>query len=692
MELEGKMDIRPPPKNTVITLLFLFISTFIVNANAAIKQTNPSLDELLAMSIEDLFNVKISVASRFNESSLQVGSTSTVITEEQWSSLGARWLSDALGNLPSTIILPNWFGAEPIYIRGYADGNNTGGIATLIDGVLINTFDGSPQFSRNNINLGILDRAEMIRGPGSALYGENAFHGVLSLHTFESEKDFARFRTDYSSNQFYDASLKYSKTIGSKWRLHTAGAVSGQGNQDQKYNYFDTTANTTAESNRELRFNTQSAIIKLKSSPINKTSYSVSYFFDKNNKNDFYSAGTSGGLASNDTGGVDTTFWMTQLGGKYQLDKNKDASLNVFIFKQERTFDRAFQPGDTTNFVGIGELVGIGEEINYGANLTLRQKKLFENTQWSLDFAVKRQDLGDYSVRQTDGAGSEFRAFPLAFSNSTRDVFSVALDSSTKIYQNKFILRYGFRFDNYSDFGSHVSPRLGLIFQPTSDSALKLLYGHAFRVPNAGEVKGFATVITNSEVEPETIDTYELIYVKNTRYTRQEYTLFKSFWSDAITNVNFENKNTGENSAYGAEVSFSYLKNRWKVPFSASYVRSENEVDNRNYVAFPKWIINAGLGYQFSASQLDVAINNRFHFGAKEGQIADTLSTPEDLKEYWRTDLHISKQWNKKAALFADVRNVFNRNNFIPSVQVNPSTGGLPDESISVKFGLQYQL
>jgi len=74
-------------------------------------------------------------------------------------------------------------------------------------------------------------------------------------------------------------------------------------------------------------------------------------------------------------------------------------------------------------------------------------------------------------------------------------------------------LTLGVRYDRYSDFGSEVSPRVGLTWEFIKGYDLKLLYGHAFRAPSFWEI-GFSA--PGIELDPETIDTYEIsLPVKN---------------------------------------------------------------------------------------------------------------------------------------------------------------------------------
>ena len=75
-------------------------------------------------------------------------------------------------------------------------------------------------------------------------------------------------------------------------------------------------------------------------------------------------------------------------------------------------------------------------------------------------------------------------------------------------------LTAGVRFDDYSDFGSAVSPRLALVWNTTYDVVIKLLYGRAFRPPTFGEMHQQNNPVTlgNVDLDPETIDTYEVAF------------------------------------------------------------------------------------------------------------------------------------------------------------------------------------
>lgn len=646
------------------------------------------LEEFLQLELEELVDVRVDVASHFTESQLNAASTVALVTSEQWDKRGARRLSDAIGHLPSTIVLPNWFSAEQIMIRGYANGNNSGGISTLWDGVPVASVEGSPQFNRQNINLGTLDRIEMIRGPGSALHGENAFHGVLSMAAFESATDVTRAVADAASNDYYHASVKHSQALSDGVRAHVSAGYSAQADQHRRYDYFE----PPGSSERAYEYRASTAVVKLTSDPTRDVTWNAGLYWDDNDSDDFLSAGTSGpsGLDGRDIGGVDSSVVMARGGMGYHINDKTYAEAMIYYWTYDRTYTRTFSL--TRDFVGTGDATDMG------AKVVLKQTELLGHTQWSAALDTRRQRMGD-AFRTVTENGTVVIDDQLAFSDFARDINSLSFDADTAVANGKVHLRYGARVDDYSDFGTQTTPRAGMIYHPTTNSAWKFLYGEGFRAPNALEVEGSASIAGNPDIEPETISTYELVYMLRQTNTLTELALFKSRWEDAIvtaptTTPGFTSRyvNTGTSEAQGAELSFTLQMNPWTLETSGSYVHSENVTLDQDYAAFPQWILNAGVGYRFVDYKTEIFVNERAHLGADEGQITTAYPDPQPLPDYWRTDVHVATRVSPSTSITFDVRNLFNRDNYLPSIQANPSTGGIPEDELSVKIGLRYAI
>jgi vitamin B12 transporter len=112
----------------------------------------------------------------------QIGSSVSVITEEEIEKQGAKSLRDVLQSQPGLAVVENGGpgAAISVFIRG-SESNHT---LVLIDGVRMNdpTQTGG-QFDMRTIPPQLIERIEIVRGPQSALYGSDAIGGVINIIT-----------------------------------------------------------------------------------------------------------------------------------------------------------------------------------------------------------------------------------------------------------------------------------------------------------------------------------------------------------------------------------------------------------------------------------------------------------------------------------------------------------------------------
>src|SRR5207249_1025135 len=98
------------------------------------------------------------------------------------------------------------------------------------------------------------------------------------------------------------------------------------------------------------------------------------------------------------------------------------------------------------------------------------------------------------------------------------------------------VLNAGLRYDYYYTFGGTTSPRVALIYHPVAGSTLKLLYGEAFRAPNAYELYySAAGNQANPGLQPETIRTTQVVIEQELgRHLRLTTAGFYSWIDDLI--------------------------------------------------------------------------------------------------------------------------------------------------------------
>src|SRR3984957_765567 len=141
------------------------------------------LKQLLNLSVEQLLNVKVVTASGFLQNASQAPSTITVITARQIQERGYEQLEDALRDVPGIdMIHINGYAPTLIYFRGMYGAENLRALL-MIDGIVENNIIGSNDLAGPAYPMHNVERIEIIWGPVSALYGENAFGGVINIIT-----------------------------------------------------------------------------------------------------------------------------------------------------------------------------------------------------------------------------------------------------------------------------------------------------------------------------------------------------------------------------------------------------------------------------------------------------------------------------------------------------------------------------
>ncbi len=160
----------PPPDSTVAT-----------GADPAEAASEALPEELPLMS--DAYERVVVTASRYGQDPLDSPSTITVITQEEIRLSGATNLPDLLRRVAGVDVMSLAAGEPNLSIRGF-NRELSNKVLVLIDGRSVYLdFLGTVLWSAMPIGLHEIERIEVIRGPGSAIYGANAVTGVINILT-----------------------------------------------------------------------------------------------------------------------------------------------------------------------------------------------------------------------------------------------------------------------------------------------------------------------------------------------------------------------------------------------------------------------------------------------------------------------------------------------------------------------------
>src|SRR5579871_1429828 len=171
------------PTSALLFRCFFAVLLFTFTSRADTANRPPDYAD---MDLTQLMNIPVVTASKFEQKSAEAPSSVTVITSEEIKRYGYRTLADILASVPGFYIS---------YDRNYAflgaSGINLGDfnsrILLLVNGHRVNSDlnDSAYVDSTFLLDVDLIDRVEIIRGPGSVLYGNNAFFGVINVITRE---------------------------------------------------------------------------------------------------------------------------------------------------------------------------------------------------------------------------------------------------------------------------------------------------------------------------------------------------------------------------------------------------------------------------------------------------------------------------------------------------------------------------
>jgi len=217
---------------SLITLLLSLESTIILPADAA----EDVRDNPFAMSLEQLMQVEITGATLTEKSLKNVPAAVTVFTREEISRLGMDYLHELLNLVPGyqSQRSSDMSTASNYSSRGRRQGANSREVLLLLDGRPMNDARTGGPVSGMRVPLGQIERVEIIRGPGSAIYGSNAFTGIINVITAHDENQ-ASLTTGTDNQQ--QAELHLSQKSGDWYaRLFAHGVYEG----GQDYTVHDT--------------------------------------------------------------------------------------------------------------------------------------------------------------------------------------------------------------------------------------------------------------------------------------------------------------------------------------------------------------------------------------------------------------------------------------------------------------------
>jgi iron complex outermembrane receptor protein len=633
-------------------------------AHVSAKPTAPDLTELPLEALMDIEVPKVYGASKLEQKATEAPASVTVITADEIKKYGHRTLADVLQSVQGFNVSYDrdyaFLGA-----RGLSLGDFNDRMLLLVDGHRVNNNynDGAAIGTDFILDVDLIDRVEVIRGPGSVLYGNNAFFGVINVVTRRGQQlNGVEASTEYGSFDTYKTRVSYGKLYTNGVEVLLSGTYYDSGGQDRLYyKEFDSPA-----LNRGVAQNLDGDTSGSFFGSLGYTDFTLEGAFDRRQKAN--PTGQYSQTVDPTTQTLLTTFTdprlrttdersYTAFKFAHSFPEVVDVSAQVYYdrYTYEIGYPQSLLVGTNVVSSSFSAEKDVGEW--WGAELQLN-KRLWDRHVITLGAEYRDDFLQDsrVDVENQPDDGSHSR--------TNRQSYGIYVQGDFEVRTNLHLIG-GMRYDQYGDFDPAINPRLALIYNPWEKSTFKAIYGTAFRAPSFYE---YTLGGPGQVLKPEEITGYELVYEQDIgRHLRSSLSGFYNEMNDLIvfdsgsfTNFNAQTKGvelaleTFWPSGIRGRASYSFQDTRdnsagWDVPDSPNNLLKLNLT-----VPLVRDKVFAGLEFQYAS-------NRRSLHNTTAGNQAVTVQG-EDAAGFGVVNLTLfSQKLIKNLEFSASVYNVLDR-------------------------------
>jgi len=701
----------------------------VVTAAAPAHAQGELTDEELAAFYDD--DESVSIATGTSKPLHRAPAVASVITADDIRKMGARTLDEVLETVPGLHVSRSFNRLNSVYsIRGIHTGNNPQ-VQLLLNGTqLVDTVTGGrpPTFSMPVANI---ERIEVIRGPGSAVYGADAFAGVIDVITkdaddiggtvvgaragsFDSQD--AWVQSGFTEGELKaKLSLEYSHSDGDHDRVVNSDV---QSLIDQQLNISASKAPGALDTNYET-FNGE---IKVSRGPFKFTAY----------RWEQHGAGVGPGSsqALDPTGEQDVEYQLYDL--RYEKSLSDDWTVNYKLVHADQHQQAHFTLLPAGTMVLLNAQGNITFDPSTATSMAQAPTGLLGNpggrerdsqTELSVFYRgfaghVIRVAVGgkllDFNIEETknfgpgvtSGSDTILPALPVDVSNTEyaavedaeRTARWATVQDEWGIAQD-WELTAGVRFDSYSDFGDTINPRLALVWEAAYNLTSKLLYGRAFRAPSFDElyIQNNPSVQGNKLLDPEVVDTLELAFdYRPVSDVVTKLNLFIYQTKDVIEFVAGDTARVAQNvkdqEGKGFELEMRWdVTRRFSLTGNISLQESEDEVTRT-------WVPEAPRLHSYVAANW--AFTDAWSWQVNANHVAGRKRAPADMRDSIDdyTLFNTSLSYRIAAANVLTtlaVKNIFDEDASEPSSADPTGVASIPDdyplEGRSIWFDVEYR-
>lgn len=610
-------------------------------------------EDLQEFALDDM----VVTATRTESKMVDVPVNATVISAEKIADRHYLDVADALKDVPGATVLDTGVGAGEKKVVLNGDDR----VLVLVDGKRVN-FDMGAASGRSSYDLkmlpdvSLIERVEVIKGHGGALYGSDAVGGVVNIITKKMDHSYGKVSMGFGSQQARDAKAMYTVKEG-KTGVMVAASKYKQG----YYKYKDVADKTTKRWNKDSDYENEKVSLKIAQELTDTSNLEFEYNYTKADGNVPYGYATTQSDKKTNNFGLKYDWLLKDKDAGYvQLYYNKYKFLSSSTLEEkDKGFEvqQAITASDNNKLV-VGASYRNAEASNDGRNYAAKYNEKINNK------AIFVSDQWEFIPNWT-------------------------LDT-------------GVRYDKHSTAGSKTTWSAGLNKKFDENSHAYFNWGQVFKAPTLDDLYYNASgMYGNPNLKAEKGDTWTIGYgTKIADKTSLNVNYFQSKLEDAIKWVDIGNyesevRNIAHQKKNGIEISVNHeLNDNWDLEASYTHVRVRNDNNDGNgYVRDTSYLPNMyrfGVRYHDDLWNADLFL--RGGSGADTGVFKNSYGY--DAQNYLDSsfitlDASVSYKATKDLSFYAKGYNLFNKA-YAESAGVSSATYKYPAQGRRFIIGAEY--
>lgn len=669
--------VAPRIKMSVLAIAILFYAAPV----CAQDDLNAKLDEEFKW-LQAEAAVYTEIATKTKMDADLVPGIVTVLQGKDLKRRGFRTVLEALALVPGLDFSLSF--TDPIIIvRGVGGVLGSGKLKLMLNNIPINNTLYGTANSLYDIPVQQISRIEIIRGPGSSLYGKWAYAGIINVVT---QSDTNKIFSEYGRFDTYAAGVAASyadEEQGLKISLNAAYRHRGR---------------TDAEAGTDSLYGTPYESFSNAPGPVSDSRESLLAVMNLNYKDFSLTAQYADSAAGNYFGILDTlppaddeqpnihkihlaeAGWNPKISESFLMDIRM--GWREYVFQAERIFE---SPPGITVYDDAGNVLLVFEDGLFGGPY-YKERSFYGGADfhwkgWEAHNLLLGTEYEHTQIRETWHESNYYPNlyYPLPSfqrfrgeenwlkEDEARKIFSLYIQDQFKA-TDRLTLTAGLRYDNYDDTDDRLTPRIAGCFRLSDRHIFKAQYSEAFRPPSFFEMYSVnnPTIIGNPDITPETVRTYEAGYIYKSPRLTGRFTLFYSELKDLIVadDIEYFYKNSGDAETKGAEAEFRWnLLPSLTADANVSYADTEDDAGNE-IEGSAKWLGNVGL---IAEPAKDIFLSVQYHYVGKRARSQNDFREKLDGYDMVNMAAALENFMMKGLTLNGGVRNLFDADVRYPS-------------------------